>query len=150
MAQMRFPDRVDRVCKLLDIAEAAHARGVVVAAIEAYVGAEELIRELIEDDPDEPTHVQSLGSALYAAGELRLAHGDALGAVNTLRRAEQAYLALRRFDPAPTMLPRLIADVRLRRARGLVMLDRAPSALVDAQAAVLAAIMKTPSKHGNV
>lgn len=138
MINVRSQGQVNRVCVTLDAASAAQATGRLDSAITLFVEAEQLLCALIKDDPDEPSHTQALGSALYAAGEVRLTSGDAAGAVECLRGAEEAYQALHRFNWPAAELARLVADVRLRRARALVALGRSASALVDAQAAVQA------------
>lgn len=138
MTKAAFQDRVNRVRETLNAASSDGQMGRLDSAIGRYGEVEQLLRALIEDDPDDSSHTQMLGSTLYAAGEVRLVRGDAAGAVESLRRAEEAYETLGRFNRPPAELGSLVADVRLRRARALVNLDRAASALVDAQAAVLA------------
>jgi hypothetical protein len=128
MPDARLEDRINHVCSTLEAADAAAAVRNSKRSLVMYTEAERLLRELIAIDPDDPRHVQTLGSALYRAGEMHLVSGDAASAVATLERAEAAYLALRGLNGHPAKLDQMIADVRLRRAKVHAASDRAASA----------------------
>jgi tetratricopeptide (TPR) repeat protein len=101
--------------------------------------AERLFEALAADDPDEPAHLHALGAHRYSAGETHLYRGDPASAVAVLRRAEETYQALAARGLLPEgHLGSMIADVRLRRARGLLQQGRNASALVESQEATLA------------
>jgi hypothetical protein len=103
--------------------------------------AERLITALVADDPDEPAHRQALGSRCYMAGESLLAAGEPRAAVEVLGRAYDAYQALGALPAAGFARDQVelwVADVQLRRARGLLLLDHLASALAESQAAAFA------------
>jgi tetratricopeptide (TPR) repeat protein len=148
--------RIDAVDSALQSAARAQAAGKLEEAALRHVEAQRLLESLIGDDPEAPRHHQALGSSLYALGEIELARGLPMRAVEVLERAEVAYRSLRDFDEqALAWIAELphhqiaadsphgtiagwMADVCLRRARAHVAVGSEASALVDAQAAVVA------------
>lgn len=116
--------------------------------------AEALLAALVADDPGEPAHVRALGARCYVAGETFLMRAEPATAIDVLDRAEAAYRSLAGTGVAgPADVGEVaawIADVRARRARGLVALDRPASAAVDSQAAALTHLRRWDgdSDHG--
>ncbi len=84
-------------------------------------------------DPHDHEAAYQLGSALYALGAVHTSRGLPVEAVAALGEAESAYQTL----PVDRARP-LVADARLRRARAHAASGAGASAVVDAQAAVVA------------
>jgi hypothetical protein len=128
------PERIgflmERGQQALDAGEAAAAAG-------DFGDAAGLARGLVAEHPGDSHWPGVLGSVLYSLGEALSERGDHAESVSVLTEAEGAYRQVTVPDAAL-----LTADVRLRRALALAELGAGASAVIDAQAAVLAYIRR--------
>jgi hypothetical protein len=97
-------------------------------------------RNLVGRYPDDPRLRQGLGSMLYNLASMLLAAGQPAAAVPELDDCHDQYAAL---IGAVADAELLCADVQARRGLAQVMLGRAASAIVDADAGVLGYLVAT-------
>ena len=106
------------------------------AAVADFGEAAGLARQLVAENPGESDWLAGLGVVLYSLGGALNGRGEFAESVSVLTDAEAAY---RKVAP-PAQRALLVADVRLRRAVALAAQGAGASAVIDAQAAVLAYI----------
>jgi hypothetical protein len=103
-----------------------------------------LARQLVAEHPGDSSWLSDLGAVLYSLGGALNSQGNLAESVRVLAEAEAAY---RKAAP-PAQRDVLVADVRLRRAVALAEQGAGISAVIDAQAAVLAYISQ--ARHDRV
>jgi hypothetical protein len=130
-------DGPERIGFLVRRGQQALLAGEAAAATGDFGAAAGLARELVAQSPGESHRLGTLGSVLYSLGEALSGQGDHAESVSVLTEAEDAY---RQVTVPDTAL--LTADVRLRRALAQAELGAGASAVIDAQAAVLAYIRR--------
>ncbi len=126
--------RDKRVRLLLARGQQALLAGESDAAVADFGEAAGLAREMVAENPGESDWLAGLGVVLYSLGGALNGRGGFAESVSVLTDAEAAY---RKAAP-PAQRALLVADVRLRRSIALAAQGAGASAVIDAQAAVLA------------
>jgi tetratricopeptide (TPR) repeat protein len=122
------------VVRLAGEGQLLHAQGDLAAAIDRLQGACALVREVIEEGPQDPGNTRQLASMLYTLGEWMLEREDLPASVEALDEAEALYRSL------GEQAAQQAADVVIRRALVHSMAGKPLSAVADAQQAVSACL----------
>jgi tetratricopeptide (TPR) repeat protein len=130
----------DRVGTLFTRGRQAYASGQPEQAIELLREAAETVTPLIEQFPEDHTFPEALGTVRYDLGAAYLAVGRPAEAAEALSQALASFAALPgTHQPDPRVL---MADTRARRAIAYALLGAGASAVVDAQAAIVAFVLR--------
>jgi tetratricopeptide (TPR) repeat protein len=134
----------ERVGLLLPRGQEALVAGDLDAALAHFGEAAGLTRQLVAEHPGESSWLSNLGVVLYSLAGALNGVGRFAESVQVLTEAEDAY----QKSAPPAQQDLLVADVRLRRAAALAEQGAGVSAVIDAQAAVLAYIGR--ARHDSV